>query len=183
MASLQEQLLKAGLTTKQKARQANADKRKKNKQKRSGVQHEASLQEQVKADLASKQIEKTAKDAALNAEKKQQLVAKEQHLRIKQILEHHQLKGVNGEAEYNYTINKVIKKLYVDQTTLKALVNGRLALCGWDDITYIVTSETAAKLAQLDASVILVQNDKTNNEQLDADDPYADYQIPDDLMW
>ncbi|PCI60083.1 MAG: hypothetical protein COB35_10110 [Gammaproteobacteria bacterium] len=183
MASLQEQLLKAGLTTKQKARQANADKRKKNKQKRSGVQHDATLQEQVKIDLVAKQAEKTAKDAALNAEKKQQLAVKEQYLRIKQILEHHQLKNVNGEAEYNYTINKVIKKLYVDQTTLNALVNGRLALCGWDEITYIVTSETAAKLAQLDASVILVQNDKIDNEQLDKDDPYAEYQIPDDLMW
>ena len=34
MASLQEQLLKAGLSTKQKARQANTDNRKKNKKKR-----------------------------------------------------------------------------------------------------------------------------------------------------
>jgi hypothetical protein len=183
MASLQEQLLKAGLTTKQKTRQANADKRKKNKQKRSGVQHDATLQEQVKQDLAKKQAEKAAKDAALNAEKKQQLFDKEQHLRIKQILEHHQLKGINGEAEYNYTFNKLIKKLFVDNVTHKALVNGRLALCGWDDMSYVVTAETAAKLAELDASVILVQNDKIENEQLDEDDPYADYQIPDDLMW
>ncbi len=38
MPSLQDQLLKAGLTTKQKARQANSDKRKKNKQKRRGAQ-------------------------------------------------------------------------------------------------------------------------------------------------
>ncbi|MBL4911522.1 MAG: DUF2058 domain-containing protein [Alteromonadaceae bacterium] len=183
MASLQEQLLKAGLTTKQKTRQANADKRKKNKQKRSGVQHEATLQEQVKQDLAKKKTEKAAKDTALNAEKKQQLVAKEQHLRIKQILEHHQLSNVNGESEYNYTFAAKIKKLCVDAITHKALVNGRLALCGWDELTYIVTAETAAKLAELDASVILVQNNKVASEQLDEDDPYADYQIPDDLMW
>ena len=183
MASLQEQLLKAGLTTKQKTRQANADKRKKNKQKRSGVQHEASLQEQVKTELATKQAEKAAKDAALNAEKKQQLAAKEQHLRIKQILEHHQLKNINGESEYNYTFNKLIKKLFVDEITHKALVNGRLALCGWDDISYVVTAETAAKLAELDACVILVQNDKVISGEVEVNDPYADYQIPDDLMW
>jgi len=183
MASLQEQLLKAGLTTKQKTRQANADKRKKNKQKRSGVQHEATLQEQVKQDLAKKQAEKAAKDAALNEEKKQQLADKEQQLRIKQILEHHQLKNINGEAEYNYTFNKLIKKLFVDDVTHKALVNGRLALCGWDEMSYVVTAETAAKLAELDESVILVQNDKVECEQADEDDPYADYQIPDDLMW
>ncbi len=88
MASLQEQLLKAGLTTKQKARQANTDKRKKNKQKRSGVDVGVSLQEQVKQDLAKKQAEKQAKDATLNAQQRQALQEKEKHQRILQILKH-----------------------------------------------------------------------------------------------
>lgn len=183
MASLQEQLLKAGLTTKQKTRQANADNRKKNKQKRSGVQHEASLQEQVKADLAKAKAAKQAKDNALNEQKKQQLAEKEQGLRIQQILEHHQLNNVAGDNEYNYTFNNKIKKLALDTMTHKALVNGRLALCGIDATTYIVTRETADKLAELDARVVLVQNDKVVDEHIDEDDPYADYQIPDDLMW
>ncbi|NQY63029.1 MAG: DUF2058 domain-containing protein [Alteromonadaceae bacterium] len=183
MASLQEQLLKAGLTTKQKTRQANSDKRKKNKQKRSGVNHGASLQEQVQQDLAKKQAEKSVKDNVLNDQKKQLLADKEQQLRIKQILDHHQLKNVNGETEYNYTFDSKIKKLHVDKVTHKALVNGRLALCGLQEITYIVTAETAAKLAELDAKVVLVQNEKVEIDQVDEDDPYADYQIPDDLMW
>lgn len=183
MASLQEQLLKAGLTTKQKTRQANSDKRKKNKQKRSGVKHETSLQEQVQQDLTKKQVEKNAKDSALNNQKKQLMADKEQQLRIKQILKHHQLKNVNGETEYNYTFDSKIKKLAVDSVTHKALVNGRLALCGWQNITYIVTAETAAKLAELDAKVVLVQNEKIESDQVDEDDPYADYQIPDDMMW
>ncbi|WP_206483518.1 DUF2058 domain-containing protein [Thalassotalea sp. G2M2-11] len=183
MASLQDQLLKAGLTTKQKARQANTDKRKKNKQKRSGAKVDTSLQEQVKQDLAKAQQEKIARDAALNAQKQEQLALKEQELRIQQILQHHQIKDVDGETEYNYTFNNVIKKLYLNSATHQALVNGRLALCGQQDVTYIVTKETAEKLAELDDKVILVQNDKVDDEHSDADDPYADYQIPDDLMW
>lgn len=183
MASLQDQLLKAGLTTKQKTRQANADKRKKNKQKRSGVQHDATLQEQVKQDLAQAQADKQAKDNALNELKKQQLAEKEQGLRIRQILTHHQVKNVDGDNEYNFTFNNKIKKLSLDATTHKALVNGRLSLCGLDELSYIVTRETAEKLAELDASIVLVQNDKVVDEQVDEDDPYADYQIPDDLMW
>lgn len=183
MASLQDQLLKAGLTTKQKTRQANADKRKKNKQKRSGVKHEASMQEKVQQELAKAKAEKQAKDNALNEHKKQQLAEKEQALRIKQILTHHQIKDVDGENEYNYTFANKIKKLLLDSITHKALINGRLALCGLDDITYIVTRETAEKLATLDESVVLVQNDKLVDESPDEDDPYADYQIPDDLMW
>lgn len=183
MASLQDQLLKAGLTTKQKTRQANADKRKKNKQKRSGVQHDATLQETIKQDLVKAKTEKQAKDNALNEEKKLQLADKEQGLRIKQILTHHQVKNVNGDNEYNYTFNSKIKKLSLDTITHKALVNGRLSLCGLDETTYIVTRETADKLAELDANIILVQNDKVLDEKIDEDDPYADYQIPDDLMW
>lgn len=183
MASLQDQLLKAGLTTKQKTRQANVDKRKKNKQKRSGVQHGASLQEQVQQDLAKAKVDKQAKDNALNEQKQQQLADKERVLRIKQILTHHQIKNVEGDNEYNYTIEKTIKKLPLDDTTYKALVNGRLALCGLDGVTYLVTRETAEKLSELDNNVILVQNDSAIDEQIDDDDPYADYQIPDDLMW
>ncbi|WP_019025851.1 DUF2058 domain-containing protein [Colwellia piezophila] len=183
MASLQDQLLKAGLTTKQKTRQANSDKRKKNKQQRSGVEHGASLQEQVKQDLAKSQADKLAKDSALNDVKKQKLASKEQTLRIKQILEHHQLTGVRGESEYNYTFNNKVKKLALNTITHKALVNGRLALCGLNETTYLVTSETAAKVAELDNTIVLVQNDKVAEQETDENDPYADYQIPDDLMW
>jgi len=183
MASLQEQLLKAGLATKQKARQANTDKRKKNKQKRSGVAVEQSLQEQVKQDLTKTQQDKLAKDNALNAEKKQQLSDKENILRIQQILTHHQIKNIAGETEYNYTFNNKIKKLLVDAITHRALVNGRLAVCGLSDNSYVVTSETAEKLATLDPKVILVQNDKVESDTVEDNDPYADYQIQDDMMW
>jgi len=183
MASLQEQLLKAGLTTKHKARQANTDQRKKNKQKRSGVKVEESVQEQVKKQIAASKKEKLAKDQLLNDAKKKELEQKELTLRIRQILQHHQVKNILGENEYNYTYGSKVKKLHLNDISQKALINGRLALCGLDDITYVVTRETAVKLAELDESVILLKNDKVEDENINEDDPYADYQIPDDLMW
>jgi len=183
MSSLQDQLLKAGLSTKQKARQANSAQRKKNKQKRSGVAVEKSLQEQVKQDLEKVKKDKLVKDTALNEEKKQQLADKENVLRIQQILQHHQIKDAKGESEYNYTFNNKIKKLFVNAVTHRALVNGRLALCGLAETSYLVTAETAEKVATLDAKVILVQNDKVESDVVEDDDPYADYQIPDDLIW
>jgi len=182
MASLQEQLLKAGLTTKQKARQANTDKRKKNKQKRSGAKVETSIEEQVKDNVNAAKLEKQQKDQALNAAKQQALAEKEANLRIKQILEHHQITGIEGETVYNYTFENKVKKLYVDDKTLQALTNGRLAVCGLEQQVYVVTRETADKVAELAPSVILVKNDRVE-EQMDEDDPYAEFQIPDDLMW
>lgn len=183
MASLQDQLLKAGLTTKQKTRQANTDQRKKKKQSRSGVDHGQSLQEQVKQDLEKSKQEKAKKDTALNAEKNAQIAQKENHLRILQTLQHHQLKRINGETEYNYTFNSKVKKLFVDPITHRALINGQLAICGLDDTTYVVTSETAEKVATLNDKIILVQNDKVESDSVDKDDPYAEFQIPDDMMW
>lgn len=182
MSSLQDQLLKAGLTTKQKARQANTEKRKKKKQKQSGQQVEATLQEKIQQDLKKSQQEKQAKDAELNEQRKQVLAKKEATLRILQILQHHQLKNIEGEHSYNYTFNSKVKKIYLDETTYNALVNGRLALCGVEEQVFVVTTETADKVASLQPSVLLVQNDKVESD-IDEDDPYAAYQIPDDLMW
>lgn len=183
MASLQEQLLKAGLSTKQKARQANTEKRRAKKQKNSGVKLEDSLQEKVQQDLLKSKAEKQAKDAELNNQKKQALLAKEQQLRIEQILKHHVIKDTDGELTYNYTAGSVVKKLFVNELTQKALVNGRLALCSMNDITYVVTAETAEKVATIDESVVLLKNDKVEAEDTLEDDPYAEFQIPDDLMW
>ena len=183
MASLQDQLLKAGLTTKQKARQANTEKRKTNQQKKGGAKVEASLQEQVQLDLAKEKAAKIAKDIELNALKKSALIEKEKTNRILQILQHHFIKRCDGELAYNYTYNGKIKKLFVNVATQKALINGRLALCGLQDKTYIVTAETAEKIATIDESVILLINEKVVSESTNEDDPYAEFQIPDDLMW
>ncbi|MFD2164744.1 DUF2058 domain-containing protein [Thalassotalea euphylliae] len=183
MASLQDQLLKAGLTTKQKARQANSDKRKKNKQKRSGAHVEESMQEQAKQSIAQQKAEKQAKDAALNEERKKALEAKELHQRVSQILSHHHIKEIDGEIEYNYTFDNKIKKLMVNEQTQKALVNGRLSICGLDETTYVVTAETADKLSSLMPDVVLLKNEKAADADIDEDDPYAEFQIPDDLMW
>jgi hypothetical protein len=183
MASLQDQLLKAGLTTKQKAQQANSDKRKKKKQQRSGVKVEASLQEQVKQDLAKIQAEKLAKDAELNALKKKQLEQKELQLRIQQILTHHQVKDIEGEIAYNFTHQNKVKKLFVNEKSQTALIKGRLSICALQDTIYVVTAETAEKVKTLDESVVLLLNDKVTEEETAEDDPYAEFQIPDDLMW
>lgn len=183
MSSLQDQLLKAGLTTKQKARQANSDKRKRAKQKRSGKAVDATLQEQVQQDLQKAASEKKAAELAKvkiqQAEKEQ----KELDLRIAQILNHHSLKDFEGENAYNYTFENKIKKLFVNDKTQQALINGRLAICGHQEGVYVVTSETAQKLATLKASVVVLLNDAVASDEVEEDDPYAEYQIPDDLMW
>jgi hypothetical protein len=54
----------------------------------------------------------------------------------------------------------------------------------------LLPSQAAEKIMQRDAQVIVLLNrndsvgmDESGDESGDEDDPYADYQIPDDLMW
>jgi uncharacterized protein YaiL (DUF2058 family) len=58
---------------------------------------------------------------------------------------------------------------------------GRLAIVRHAGATELVPRVIADKIAERDASIVVRVN-KTSTE-VDADDPYAAFQIPDDLMW
>ncbi|MCO7223186.1 DUF2058 domain-containing protein [Pleionea sp. CnH1-48] len=179
MSSLQDQLLKAGLVDKQKAKQANTQKRKKSKMRRKGQAGE----DEVKAEVEKVRAEKKAKDRQLNEEKQEELRQTELVAKIKQMLEQYCLKDIKGEIDYNFSHNGKVKKMSVDTRTQIALADGRLAICTQDDKYYLLTDKAAKKLANVDESVLVVLNDKVEQDTPDEDDPYAEYQIPDDLMW
>lgn len=72
--------------------------------------------------------------------------------------------------------------------TQSQLIKGRLAIArltaesGNDSEYAIIPAVVADKIAQRDASYIVL-NCELSREAKDEDDPYADFVIPDDLMW
>jgi uncharacterized protein YaiL (DUF2058 family) len=50
-----------------------------------------------------------------------------------------------------------------------------------NDVYDIVPRAVATKIAERDESAIIVANDQSAEDE--ADDEYADYKVPDDLMW
>ncbi len=72
--------------------------------------------------------------------------------------------------------------------TQSQLIKGRLAIArltaesGNDSEYAIIPAVVADKIAQRDASYIVL-NCELSQEAKDEDDPYADFVIPDDLMW
>ena len=179
MASLQDQLLKAGLANKQSAKQIRSEKRKKNKAVRKGQQNaDTSLQQQ----LSEQQKQQADKDLALNQEIKAQLDQKSELGKVKQMIEQLHLKDFNGELEFNYVFEGKVKTLFVDEITQNALTKGRLAICQLESAIFLLPSTAAEKIQVVDASYVLLLNDNQPAEA-DEDDPYADFQIPDDLMW
>ena len=75
-----------------------------------------------------------------------------------------------------------------DKTTQSQLIGGRLAIARLSadnngENTYaIIPASVADKIAQRDANSIVL-NSALSQEEQDEDDPYADFKVPDDLMW
>ena len=90
------------------------------------------------------------------------------------------LKG--AELAYNFTDNNKVARVYVTDAVQGQLSRGLLAIVKLDDRYKVVPAGVAEKISLRDESVVVVRNE-SSSEELDEDDPYAEFKIPDDLMW
>ena len=94
--------------------------------------------------------------------------------------------STKGDIDFNFTDNNVIKKIswWINWHNLNWLVDVSLLLVWIMQIkrnTQLFQPVLRIKL-QRDVDCILLNNALSETEQ-DEDDPYADFKIPDDLMW
>ena len=182
--SLQEQLLKAGLTDKKKAQQVKREKHKKAKQQQ---KHKIVEVDENKLAAEKARQEKLEKDRQLNMQSKLEAEKKAIAAQIKQLIDLNKQPKDNGDIACNFTDGTVIKRIYVNQATQNRISAGKLAIVKNQQRYEIVPMPVADKIAQRDESVIMYRADKveeTNTQtSSEEDDWYADYEIPDDLMW
>lgn len=182
--SLQDQLLKAGLTDKKKAVKIKNEKRKKSKvnKKHKIVEVDESTQAAQQALEAKKE-----KDRELNAKAKQMADEKAVLAQIKQLIEVNKQAKNNGEVVCNFTDDNKIKRLFVNEATNKHISQGKLAIVKGNDGYEIVPTPVADKIAERDESFVIymasAEMQAEHQASSDDDDWYADYQIPDDLTW
>lgn len=177
--SLQDQLLSSGLIKKDKANQAKKTKHKQAKQQRNS---KAIQTEEVTLLAQKSRTEKQRKDRQLNQQAKVEADKKAIAAQIRQLIKLNiQAKDDEGVA-YNFSDASMVKKIYVSNATLQYITCGKLAIVKYEAGYEVVPTAVAEKIKQRDASYILVLNEK-NQEEVSTDDPYADFQVPDDLMW
>ncbi|MHA0999618.1 DUF2058 domain-containing protein [Leclercia pneumoniae] len=175
--TLQEQMLKAGLVTSKKMAKVQRTAKKSRVQAREARE---AVEENKKAQQE--------RDKQLSEQQKQAVLSKEFKAQVKQLIEMNRIPLSKGNITFNFTDNNVIKKLEVDKTTQAQLINGRLAIARLavdnkpEGEYAIIPASVAEKIAQRDASSIVLHSALSQEEQ-DQDDPYADFKIPDDLMW
>jgi uncharacterized protein len=181
MASLQDQLLKAGLIDTKKAKQAKKEKRKETNVARRSSEE---VVDEIKQSAEQTRLEKVERDRELSRQRDLELQQKAVAAQIKQLIENHrQPKGAgNGDVEYNFTDGKHIKKMRVAPLVLEQIVRGLLAVVKLGEGYEVVPRIVADKIAQRDEKFVVVANTKVDSK-VDEDDPYKDYVIPDDLMW
>ena len=178
MASLQEQFLKAGLVDKNKVKLVNQDKSKQKKvERRTGT---VSVDE---ARIAAQELQRKNAERAreLNAQRDAAAAQKAIAAQIAQMVKQNRQGKGNGDIAYNFTHGSKIDRIYVSAAVQAHLMAGRLVIVCLGGVTELVPKVIADKIAERDASLV-VRVKKVSNE-VDEDDPYAAFQIPDDLMW
>lgn len=174
--SLKDQLLKAGLVKQQ-------DVKKKPKKKAPQVAKKNRKKPSENALRTQRaMLDKVKKDKKLNEKRRLEVERKALFAQIKQLVNGSKVDRKDGEKAYNFTFNKKVKTIYVTDEQHAQLSKNQLIIVHLDnDVFELVPKVVAAKITERDQSRVVLneQSESTLNE----DDPYADYQIPDDLTW
>ncbi len=178
--ALQDQLLKAGLVDKNQANRAKSVKHKKMKHQRSNNQV---IIDEAKQHAEQSIKEKSQRDRDLNRVRNKKAEEKAILAQIKQLINVNKLsKGNGSDLAYNFEDNKNVKRIFVTQESHDAISVGKLAIVKLDGQYEIVPAPVADKIKLRGEHFIILRNDPAQQDEA-VDDFYADYEIPDDLMW
>ncbi|WP_031437400.1 DUF2058 domain-containing protein [Methylobacter tundripaludum] len=177
--SLQEQLLKSGLVSAAKAKSVKSDKRKQTQQQR---KNKVEVVDEAKELAQKAQAEKIERDRELNQIRQQQDEQKQLVAQVKQIIELNRLPRDPEGLAYNFTDDNKVKRLYVSEAMRDQIVEGRLAIVKLGQQYEVVSAEAARKIQSRDEASVIVFNEKNKVADV-VDDAYAQYQVPDDLIW
>jgi len=64
-----------------------------------------------------------------------------------------------------------------------ALSRGNLVIVALDEHYSVVPANIALRIEERAPETVIIRTEVAENTVTDADDPYADFVIPDDLMW
>ena len=198
--SLQDQLLKAGLVTEKQVK----DSRRKDKGARKAkkppknarppqaksvvptAEQAASPATEREREIARQRAAKVARDRALNQDRQADRERKARRAQARQLIEQQSRNDAAADLPYNFQRGKKIKRLYVTGDQREALLAGRLAVLGIEGTAHVMTPEAAERVLALAPDAWVHRHDPAAEPVAESgaeDDPYADYKVPDDLMW
>ncbi len=199
--SLQQQLIRAGLVSQERAEELAKPKPKKPPRKRpTTAKGGKSGSDKTKPKMGparrqrppakpsspSPAAKKAAKAAEIDAAAEAELAQKrELKAKIKKLIDDNSITEFTGELTFNYVVGERVRQVFVSQEYLDKISAGDLAITRLNRQTHLVTPDVAQQLIDLNPQWLVVVNDP-NQEQPQVsgeEDPYADYKVPDDMHW
>jgi len=176
----QEQLLKAGVVNKQQVQKAQQDKNKKKKQQHNNKKIKPVNEAALKAKkLAS---EKAERDRELNKRREDQARGKALSAEINQLIKDNMIvRDDKCDIAYNFEHQKKVKKIYINEDMKQKIVKGKLGIARIEGVYELVPLSVAEKIKQRNEKRVVIF--EAEEKSKDEDDPYADYEVPDDLIW
>ena len=185
MGSLQEQLLKAGIVDQNKLKKVRTDKRKKKRQHAKPKKSEPAVQVlKDSSNLAEyAKIQKQAKDRKFEEQRKKAEQRRELAAQIKQLIDNGKLDRSEGEVPYQFLDGKKIKKILITPDQQQKLSRQQLGIVKHGGSYELVSNDVVEKIRQRDPSRVLSLNSVQSSKSDNAEDDYAEFAVPDDLMW
>ena len=179
----QDQLLKAGVVTKQQVKKAQSASSKKKKEQRSKKNNNVVDENKLKAQQAAK--EKADRDKELNQRKEEQAKQKALSVEIDQLITTNLIKrNEKCDIVYNFEHRKKVNRIYVNADMKQRIIDGKLGIARIEGRYELIPKLIAERIQQRnDKRVILFESTDTDEQTVDENDPYAEFQVPDDLMW
>jgi len=172
MSSLSDQLLKAGLVTKEQVEKAAEKPKRKNKQRNQPLINKKHFRNKVKA--AKKQspnateqtdlekfyqerakTEAKEKQAAIRAKKEAARIKKEINAKINSLISANLLNDETADIRYNFVIGTTIKYLFVTEQQQQQLIDGKLAITFLGGKRSLIPIEIAKKILKLNPNKIV----------------------------
>jgi uncharacterized protein YaiL (DUF2058 family) len=169
MQSLRNQLLRAGVITKEQNRQVEQEARRERKKHQKGHAEEA-VQAQQRQTYEARLETQRAADRHRSAVQRAELEAREKYLQLRHIIDYWQVpeEPAGTRRWYFPTRSNTIKYLYVSEPTAAQLSRGALAIVEHPearDTSYVlIDHEAAALITRIDAQYVRFYNEEPADE-------------------
>jgi len=178
---LQEQLLKAGLVKKSKVAEVAREQHR----ARHGKQPAAPSDAELAAERA--RAEKVERDRALAAAQRAAVVAAELRAQARQIIGDKKLPR-SGDSEYRFTDDGTIRTLLVDDALRRQLASGAVVIVRLDDRYELLPRAAGSQVRERAPEMIVLDHGQPGDAASEAGSPeddayYAQFKVPDDLVW
>jgi len=177
--SLRDQLLKAGLVSQKQVKEAE---RQQDRRARQPPKQKAGSPP-AREPARSSEAAKTARDQALNRQQQEKAAKKALFAQIKQLIDQNRLPPIEGEDFYNFLDGNKIRRVAVNPELRGRIGRGEVVIVRHGGRYDLVPPAIAARIRERDQRAVIAPVAAAAMETSPAEDPYAGFVVPDDMIW